>query len=219
MLVQKTSQIIYEDMIFTSDAICCNTNSWLNFLEYGINNKGNVIVIYSHICPEVLFVMLASLSSEYIYLPIDIEIPLARVNKILSQVNVRVIITEKEYINAFEKYETCDINKKLKVSNERLFKNQLGKGNAYILFTSGSTGVPKGVLVSKYALERFINGTCKAISFSNIKSIICITSISFDIFFMESIFALMMGWKVFLASYIERRSPRIILKMIEICSK
>lgn len=83
-----------------------------------------------------------------------------------------------------------------------------------MLFTSGTTGKPKGVEVTREGLSNFILGVTDIIDFSARKKIISLTSFTFDIFFLETILALSQGLTVILASEDERKNPKKIEELI-----
>src|SRR5699024_4715485 len=84
-----------------------------------------------------------------------------------------------------------------------------------IMYTSGSTGRPKGVMVRRESVYNFIDGISEVIDFSEGRSIACLTNVSFDIFFLESVMPLMKGMKVFLATEEEQNNPKAIAALIE----
>ena len=66
----------------------------------------------------------------------------------------------------------------------------------YVIYTSGSTGKPKGVMIEHRNVANFIKGMTEKIDFSHGKTILCLTTISFDIFVLESLLPLAMGLKI-----------------------
>ena len=74
--------------------------------------------------------------------------------------------------------------------------NDLG----YVIFTSGSTGKPKGVMLKHQNIINFIYGMMEEFKFNKNNSIACITTISFDIFVLETLMPLLNGLKVVLAN-------------------
>ncbi len=74
---------------------------------------------------------------------------------------------------------------------------------AYLIYTSGSTGKPKGAMISHQGLVNFctdnqlkLYGGCNT---SDLKRIISVITISFDMFVMESLVPLMHGMTVIMA--------------------
>lgn len=110
------------------------------------------------------------------YTPLDAKMPIERIESILSQLHTKVIIADSknikkikelsssyyviEYTSILEMpFENGDIisQRRSRIKNTDI---------AYVMFTSGSTGVPKGVVVSHFALVSYVNWLIGAMSFS-----------------------------------------------------
>lgn len=71
---------------------------------------------------------------------------------------------------------------------------------AYIIFTSGSTGKPKGVVIEHRNVVNFMKGICDRIDFSEGKTILSVTTVSFDIFVLENFIPLCSGMTIVMAN-------------------
>ncbi|MCP4215542.1 MAG: amino acid adenylation domain-containing protein, partial [bacterium] len=78
---------------------------------------------------------------------------------------------------------------------------------AYVIYTSGSTGNPKGVLVGHRNVVNFVYGIAEKIDFSRGKTILALTTISFDIFVLETFLPLLKGLRVVMADESQQVSP------------
>ena len=104
------------------------------------------------------------------YAPIDISLPESRIEKIFSCLKISTIISETRYIDKLKSLcarigiqatilnlsdmFSCEIQeKRLSVIRQRMTKTD----PLYIIFTSGSSGVPKGVVTSHHSLMCYID--------------------------------------------------------------
>ncbi len=133
------------------------------------SNKGDVkkpVVIYLEKSKEVLVSFMGVAYSGGFYSPIDTEMPRSRVDKILEVLAPKIVITTKELKVIFEKsnfngsyiiYEdvkvSADDETIVKPYTDRIIDTDL----LYVLFTSGSTGMPKGVSICHRAVIDYID--------------------------------------------------------------
>lgn len=115
------------------------------------------VVVYLEKGKEVLVSFLGIAFSGCFYSPIDVDMPKSRVNKILEVLKPEIIITNDKLKLSFEQFEYSgniiiyenvipkeDDESAISVRMSKIVDTDL----LYVLFTSGSTGVPKGVSIS-----------------------------------------------------------------------
>ena len=125
------------------------------------NTAGKPIVIYGDKEIDFVVAMHAALKTGVAYVPVDISYPVQRLVKITQQVEADIVINFSG--NKVFDGETIELNyggvKKIYdeydgyvSDHESWVKNN---DTCYILFTSGSTGEPKGVPIAKRCLVNF----------------------------------------------------------------
>lgn len=214
-IINPKSTIAFQDCIYNYNEICKKISICRKAIKSDI--AGRKIAIYANISDKILFFILAILTTNCSYIPIDSTIPEKRLKNILTQIDADIIITEQKFSNLFKGKNIIivdDINWDTD-SVVTVPTYQLGEGIAYTIFTSGSTGEPKGVSISKKALNNFLEGTKKVIDYSIGTKNICISSISFDMFVIETIFALYVGFELTLADNTTRLNPKKLLSLIK----
>lgn len=170
--------------------------------------------------PEMIIGILGILKAGCAYLPIDPSYPKERISYMLSQSGAGLILTDTKTkaIIAANTYEAVDIslreNQIYDADHANLEQAVSPDDLAYVIYTSGSSGKPKGVMVHQKALSNFINGITAIFKFSG-KTILSLTTVSFDIFFLETILPLTLGMKVVIANEEEQTIPRLLLNLIE----
>lgn len=90
-----------------------------------------------------------------------------------------------------------------------------GSHRAYVLFTSGSTGEPKGVCVLHRNLVNFMRSMRDEPGFTEDDVICAVTTLSFDIAALELYLALTVGARIVLAGDLEVHDPQQLMRLIE----
>lgn len=133
-------------------------------LSLGLNKKP--VIVYLDKSVEVVSSFLGVAQSGNFYSPIDTGMPAARIGKIVDTLSPAAVITDrghiddvKEFIDnvpivVYEDAMECTIEESVVLNAT---KNTLDSDLIYVLFTSGSTGVPKGVMISHRGLIDFVN--------------------------------------------------------------
>ena len=93
------------------------------------------------------------------YCPIDISVPLSRVEMIVEEVEPEIVLSTELLSIAFEKILSKEeILSLIENQKEVIDTSNYVSSNEvfYIIFTSGSTGKPKGVQITRECLDHFI---------------------------------------------------------------
>lgn len=215
-LISKGACIKYEDKCYESDDIFKRAYKLGNLLLSKLEKSNSICVaIYLERGEGVIISMLASLACGATYVLIEPDFPEERLQYILENADVGVIIANKEKHSKFEGrevicYEDID-NYQVATCNMEPLENEI----AYICYTSGTTGMPKGVEVTRKALENFRVSMEQILNLKQGQSIACFTTCMFDIFYFESVVPIIIGMTVHLLSQEAVSNPRKIKKYLE----
>lgn len=212
--INEKSKIFYKSKLYSANTIIQNKNNILYNLENSFENLDNPVVIFLERDINLIFSMLAIINLGTPYILIDTDAPIEKIYFILKECNVINILTSLKYKNIFKDNLNVLFIDKLNNAALPLYKNSKAD-LAYIMYTSGSTGEPKGVKIKKKALNNFTIETIKLFNFNESTRILSLTKQSFDIFFLESIVPLFAGGTVLLLSDFERANPRVIMNLIK----
>lgn len=181
----------------------------------GVKN-GDIVGITIRRGIDMIVWILSILRVGACFLPIDRTLPALRKQFIIANSNVRCLVADEEYEEVFKDLQIINISsiitsqEMLQVDLPRIENKQL----AYVMYTSGSTGLPKGVMIEHGALKKFVTDIQGRIDFSQIKSVLCLTNMSFDIFIVESLLPLALGKEVVIAEEKLQKNPLLLAKLI-----
>ncbi|WP_270344377.1 AMP-binding protein, partial [Bacillus mobilis] len=120
------------------------------------------------------------------YLPIDPEYPNERIEYMLKDNNIEILITESKFVTGVRlDCKIIDINgmdlySKDKTNLEIINKN---KDLLYVIYTSGTTGNPKGVMIEQRSLINMMYGWIDNYNLNNFKvNLLQMASVAFDVF-------------------------------------
>jgi amino acid adenylation domain-containing protein/thioester reductase-like protein len=159
---------------------------------------------------ELMISIIAILKAGGAYLPIDPDYPEDRIRFMLSDTKVELLLTQAMF-NKQDSWckEVMLVDHLEMPKNNKSNPKMMNHSNdlIYVIYTSGSTGKPKGVLLTHANVNNFLHGMTDRVALSPSKTILCVTTVSFDIFVLETLLPLTKGLKVVLANEMEQRDP------------
>lgn len=170
-------------------------------LARGVQTEDRVGLALSR-SPELLIAMLGCLQVGAAYVPLDPNFPSERQRFIAQDAALRVVVTDSQWENPVPPADSelrCDeLGTRSDDDALRARQSELsGSTLAYLLYTSGSTGQPKGVEIEHGNLTNFFAAMDEALGRPP-SPFLAVSSANFDISVLELIWTLLSGSEVVL---------------------
>jgi len=208
--VQKTPQntaLIYKNISFTYSELDAVSNQLSNYLEkqYQLENEDFVAILLPKSEWQIISI-LAILKAKCAYVPIASDYPENRIQFILEDTKCKLVITEEE-IAKF-------LSVQAEYSNEKTISSLSPSYLAYVMYTSGSTGVPKGALIEHGGVIRLVKEN-NYVQLTGKETLLSTGSFSFDATTFEYWSMLLNGGKLVLCDESTLLSPHDLTKIIK----
>lgn len=174
---QKKIAILSDRGDFTYEELNHRVSSIASqLLEQGIK-PGEPIGICLEKTPILIATLLGILKAGGAYVPIDPIYPSHRIQAMIENADIRFVLTEEKFHSALSFFRGSFLDPYREMPSAISFPSFVPKLSAYILYTSGTTGMPKGVVVERQSLGNFalaalnffeMNSSDRSLQFSSI---------------------------------------------------
>ena len=195
----------------------CATALGQRLRDMGIGREDRVAIIAQR-SVEMVVAVYGVLKSGAAYVPIDASYPPDRISYILADAEPKAIVLYKaELMTHIPKVELDNVLE-LQPTDTALPKGE-GKDLAYLIYTSGTSGKPKGVMIEhrnvvNYSIQKG-EGVLRYLREGMGDTIVSLTNFVFDIFVTELLMAPMLGMTVVLADDREQVDAGALLELME----
>ncbi len=213
-------QLFYKSMMNNPEQACCimskGTVTYKEMYQYA-SSLAEQLTEYQVQPNELVAILLPKgwkqiaaalgiLFSGAAYLPLDVKWPEARLNELLSDAKVNIVISDSEGKQLNMQNRTV-IEIPAVIKNERipLWKpNQKLQDLAYVIYTSGSTGKPKGVAISHAAANNTILDINQKFHITSSDRTIALSEMNFDLSVYDIFGMFAVGGTIVIPDEVER---------------
>jgi amino acid adenylation domain-containing protein len=206
--VARTPEAIavnYRDRSFTYQELNERANQWARQLvDLGVG-ADTIVALVSDRHPDFLTAILAVFKAGGAYLPLDPHHPVDRLQQVLVQSQVPLILTSSAWTSMLAPMMGDLLNSQL-VEFSQLTAADSDRANlptrctpanlAYVIFTSGSTGIPKGVMLEQRGMVNHLYAKVTALGLCAGDIVAQTAAQTFDISVWQFLVPLLVGGTV-----------------------
>ncbi|MEL6440609.1 MAG: amino acid adenylation domain-containing protein [Cyanobacteria bacterium J06621_8] len=195
-LVVLQQQLTYDELNQQADKLAAYLQS------LGVQPESKVGVMCDR-NSNLIIALLAILKAGGCYIPLDPNYPQQRLDYILEDTQLNILLTETKYTENLNSSNLTLINLDtplpLRTSAPLHPRTPTPANLAYIIYTSGSTGKPKGVAIAHQSAVTLSYWAKKTFDLEQLSGVLASTSICFDLSVFEIFVTLASGGAVILA--------------------
>ena len=216
-----TIAVVFEDQQLTYRELNQRANQLAHYLRRQGVQPDTLVALFMERSLEMVIGILGVLKAGGAYLPIDPDLPAERLQFLLQDTHVRLLLTQDRLRSAMADFAgdilclDSDRSKLLVENQENPQHYALGHHEAYVIYTSGSTGTPKGVVNVHDGLSNRIQWMQEAYCLTAADRVLQKTPYTFDVSVWEFLWPLSSGACIVVARPGGHRESAYLVQLIK----
>ena len=209
--------VAYQEQLLTYDLLNDRANRLAACLASHGVGPDTPVGLYASRSLELVVGILATLKAGGVYLPLDPGLPLQRLTYILEDTRAPVVLSQTRWLADLEGLAPALIDLEQNISSPapNPIAALLPNHGAYLLYTSGSTGAPKGVVLTHRGLSNHMLWMHRRFPLKPQDRVVQKTPIGFDASVWEFFAPLMAGAVLTVAGPEGHRDPQSLSRLIK----
>ncbi|WDD36594.1 amino acid adenylation domain-containing protein (plasmid) [Nostoc sp. UHCC 0926] len=210
--------VVFEDQHLTYAELNARANQLAHHLQRLGAGSEIIVGLYAERSLEIVIGLLSILKTGGAYLPLDPALPKEGLTFRLQDAQVPILLTQQQLVETLPEHTTqvvvLDTNWTVisSESKENLTSYVKAENLAYVVFTSGSTGQPKGVAVEHKQLLNYINAIVERLDLSVCNSFATVSTFAADLGNTTIFSSLCMGGCLHIVSQERASNPEALAK-------
>jgi amino acid adenylation domain-containing protein len=212
--------VVFRDQQISYGELHARSNQMARYLRKSGVGPEVLVGLFVERSLDMLVALLGILKSGGAYVPLDPAHPKERIRSILRDAKPPLVLTQQDLADSLPEQSgkvillDADWHPIASEKTDALPDSFSSHNLAYVLYTSGSTGEPKGVQIEHRSLVNLLASMQKKPGFGAEDTLLAVTTLSFDIAGLELYLPLLAGGKVVLASRDEAIDVRRLLPLL-----
>ncbi len=185
--------------------------------------RGALVGIHLDRSVDMLLAVIAVMKAGGAYVPLDPEFPPDRLRHMIADSGLAFVISEPSLAavapeGAYRRLEIAELLAgDARMPTEAAAPGEPAGGGdlAYVLYTSGSTGLPKGVAIEHRNVVNFLASMCEEPGIAAGERLLAVTTLSFDIAGLELYLPLIAGATVVIAEREEAIDGEALRRLLD----